>query len=149
SGGDGTDVLVGNDGNDSLDGGVGADAMSGGLGNDTYTVDDAGDVVTENAGEGTDTVKTAIASYTLTDNVENLAAAAATGQTLTRHAALPIFSGSDGNDVLVGNDGNDSLDGGVGADAMSGGLGNDTYTVDDAGDVVTENAGEGTDTVKT
>ena len=54
-----------------LDGGAGADTMSGGAGNDTYVVDDAGDVVTEAAGEGTDTVRARV-SYTLGANVENL-----------------------------------------------------------------------------
>ena len=60
--------------------------MIGGAGNDTYTVDNAGDVVIENAGEGTDLVKTSLAAYTLTTNVENLTGTAATGQTLTGNA---------------------------------------------------------------
>ena len=62
-----------------LDGGAGTDTLIGGAGNDTYVVDAAGDVVTETAGEGTDTVQSAI-SYTLGANVENL--------TLTGTAAI-------------------------------------------------------------
>jgi len=58
--------------NNVLDGGAGADTMIGGQGNDTYFVDDAGDVITEKTDEGTDTVQSSI-SYTLSDNVENLA----------------------------------------------------------------------------
>ena len=45
--------------------------MIGGLGDDTYYVDNAGDIVTEVAGEGTDSVLSSI-SYTLGANVENL-----------------------------------------------------------------------------
>ena len=58
-------------GNDMLDGGTGNDTMIGGAGNDTYVVDAAGDVVTELAGQGTDTVQSSV-SYTLGANVENL-----------------------------------------------------------------------------
>ncbi len=143
------DTLIGGDGNDALNGGAGADTLIGGAGNDTYTVDDAGDVVIENAGEGTDTVKTSLASYTLGDNVENLTGTVATGQTLAGNALANSITGGAGNDTLIGGDGNDVLNGGAGADTMIGGTGNDTYTVDNAGDVVIENAGEGTDTVKT
>src|SRR5262249_32517895 len=67
----GTDTVFAGDGNDHIDGGPGADAMFGGLGNDTYIVDNAGDVVSEDPGEGTDTVQTALNAYTLPDNVEN------------------------------------------------------------------------------
>ena len=113
--------------------------MIGGLGDDTYTVDDAGDVVTEAVAEGTDTVNTAI-NYTLGANVENLTATVGTGLTMTGNALANTITGGDGNDII---------DGAAGADTMIGGLGDDTYTVDDAGDVVTEAATEGTDTVNT
>jgi len=54
-----------------LDGGLGADTLIGGAGDDTYVVDNAGDVVTENASEGIDLVQSSI-TYTLGANLENL-----------------------------------------------------------------------------
>jgi serralysin len=149
TGGAGDDSLTGGDGNDSLNGGAGADVMSGGDGNDIYTVDDAGDDVVELADEGTDTVKTSLDSYTLGDNVEKLTGTVATGQILTGNALANTITGNAGADALYGGAGNDALNGGVGADIMAGGLDNDTYTIDDAGDQVSENADEGTDTVRT
>ncbi|WP_353643020.1 pre-peptidase C-terminal domain-containing protein [Mesorhizobium sp. WSM2239] len=56
--------------------------------------------------------------------------------------------GDTGNDALFGQGGNDRLDGGAGADSMVGGTGDDIYVVDSAGDTTMENAGEGTDTVR-
>jgi Ca2+-binding RTX toxin-like protein len=55
--------------NDALDGGAGSDTLVGGVGNDTFIVDATTDVVTENSGEGTDSIRT---SVTLAANVENL-----------------------------------------------------------------------------
>src|SRR6478609_2751268 len=52
-------------------------------------------------------------------------------------------TGTSDPNTLHGADGNDTLDGAGGADTMIGGLGNDTYTVDNIGDVVTENPGAG------
>jgi Ca2+-binding RTX toxin-like protein len=58
-------------GNDTLNGGAGVDTLVGGAGNDTYVVDNAGDVVTEVASGGSDTVQAAV-TYTLGAEVENL-----------------------------------------------------------------------------
>ena len=67
----GQDLLNGGDGDDTLDGGAGTDSLIGGLGDDVYIVEDAGDVVTEAASEGTDTVEVAV-DYVLGENLENL-----------------------------------------------------------------------------
>jgi trimeric autotransporter adhesin len=156
TGNSGANVLSGGAGDDTLDGGAGADRLLGGTGDDTYVVDNTGDVVIENAGEGTDTVRASV-SYSLADNVENLvltgsANISGTGNGLdnviTGNGGSNALYGQDGNDTLIGNAGNDVLDGGTGADDMQGGAGNDTYVVDDAGDVVTEAAGAGVDTVQ-
>jgi len=140
-------VLMGEAGNDSLNGGAGADVMLGGLGNDTYIVDDPGDIVIENAGEGTDTVQSGI-TYTLGANVEKLALTGTSALNGTGNALDNLLVGNSVANVLIGETGNDSLNGGAGADTMLGGLGNDVYVVDDIGDIVIENAGEGTDTVQ-
>jgi Ca2+-binding RTX toxin-like protein len=145
----GNDTLTGGAGNDILNGRAGSDTMIGGAGNDTYFVDNVADVVRENAGGGTDTILAGV-NYTLAagSEIEFLRGnAGATGLTLTGNEFANTVVGNTGNDTLNGGAGNDILNGNAGADTMAGGTGNDTYLVDNALDVVTEKAGEGTDTV--
>lgn len=205
----GDDTLSGGAGNDTLDGGMGADAMTGGTGNDLYVVDSIGDVVTEQTGQGTDTVQSSL-TYTLGENLENLTltgglAINGTGNSLNNiligNGAANVLTGRAGNDTyvvgtsdtvveaasagtdtvksdtswtlgnnlehliltgiaavngtgnslantLTGNSATNILSGGAGADTLIGGQGDDLYIVDNAGDKVTELAGEGVDTVQ-
>jgi len=140
--------LTGLDGNDVLDGGAGADTLIGGAGDDTYWVDNIGDIVTEQPGQGIDTVKSTLPSYTLGANLENLMLLSGAGNINgTGNEQSNEIAGNEGNNVLTGGAGNDTLDGAAGADTLSGGAGDDTYRVDSLGDVIIEQAGEGTDTV--
>lgn len=128
SGVGGDDTLSGGAGNDTLDGGAGADLMTGGTGNDLYVVDNLSDVVTEQAGQGADTVQTSL-TYVLGAHVENL--------TLIGSAAIN-GTGNSLNNVLIGNSA---------VNVLTGGTGNDTYVVG-FGDIIVEGASAGTDTVK-
>lgn len=168
TGGYGDDVLRGTSGANILDGGAGADTLVGRAGNDIYYVDDVGDLVVENAGEGTDEVRVrpgTLTSYTLPDYVENLSYSGSdhftgTGNglnnTITGGTNSDTLYGGDGNDYLgggsgadhlYGGDGNDTLDGGPSVDYLFGGTGNDVYILSTVGDQITEYEGEGTDTV--
>ncbi len=111
-------VLIGNSG---------ANVLKGGTGNDTYVVG-TGDSVVENASAGTDTVQSSI-TWTLGPNLENL--------TLTGTTAIN-GTGNTLDNILTGNSG---------VNVLTGGAGNDTYIVG-TGDSVVENAGAGTDTVR-
>src|SRR5262245_16280280 len=135
----GPDVLEGTPGADTLNGQGGADTMMGLGGDDVYFVNQADDEVLEGAGEGNDTIQSQV-TLTLPINVENLFvtgtnATNATGNTL--------------NNRLIGNSANNTLNGGVGNDTMSGRAGDDIYVVNATGDIVSESANQGTDTVRT
>ena len=131
----GNDTLNGGAGDDILTGWSGADTMLGGLGNDIYLVENAGDVVTENLNQGTDTVSSRL-TYTLPINIENLtmtgtAAVNGTGNSqnnviIGNNAANQLNDGV-GNDTLNGGAGNDILNGGTGTNTLTGGTGNDIF----------------------
>ncbi|HEV7881283.1 S8 family serine peptidase [Bradyrhizobium sp.] len=162
-GGDGNDLIIGNDadnrlagghghnmlqggaGNDTLDGGPDGSILVGGIGNDSYAIRSAGDVVVENANEGTDTGLVYMSSYVLGANIENASAELTSGQTLTGNDGDNWLRGNVGNDTLVGGAGNDTLIGGGGNDGLFGGTGNDQYVVDSLGDAIVEYPGEGID----
>ncbi|NRR32214.1 hypothetical protein HSX11_18730 [Oxalobacteraceae bacterium] len=153
TGNDGNNVLKGMDGSDRLDGGTGRDTLVGGNGDDFYLVDNAGDVVTELAGQGADVVVSKLANYTLAANVEGLmftladTVPGATGSGNALHNEIygsggnDVLNGLAGNDTLLGGDGNDKLDGGVGDDSLIGGLGNDTLLGGDGNDSLSGGSG--------
>jgi Ca2+-binding RTX toxin-like protein len=126
-GGAGIDFLYGREGNDTLIGGSGAaNTLFGQEGDDLYTVSAVGDSVIEFAGQGTDTVRTALSSFTLRDNVENLiytgtgtfigVGSDGTGNLIQGGAGADQLNGMGGNDMLIGGSGADLLQGGTGAD---------------------------------
>jgi Ca2+-binding RTX toxin-like protein len=142
-------IITGGIGNDTLSGGTGSDTMIGGAGNDVYIVDVSTDVVTENPNGGIDEVRTALTTYTVGNNIENLTFTGTVAFTGTGNGLNNLITGSSGADTLNGGAGDDTLSGGTGADRLVGSTGNDVYIVDSASDVVVESAGEGIDEVRT
>ncbi|MBT9471397.1 MAG: S8 family serine peptidase [Pseudomonadota bacterium] len=158
SGGADNEILLGLCGADTLNGGAGADRLEGGMGGDSYYVDNTGDAVVEAVGEGLDRVYSALSTYTLTDNVENLTLLGSGGSgvgnalnnQIVGNSGANQISGGDGADVVDAGAGNDTLQGEAGADALygrggadviDGGDGNDTLVGSTGGDVLTGGAG--------
>ncbi len=115
-------VAMGTTGNNDLPGTVGADLMFGLARDDTYHVNHAGDVVTEKAGEGSDTILATL-GYTIGagQQIEFLRAdAGATGLALT---------GNELANTIVGGTGNDTLTGGGAGDVLTGGGGSNIYVL--------------------
>jgi Ca2+-binding RTX toxin-like protein len=171
NGGDGSDTLYAGSG-------LWTDVLVGAAGDDTYELYNVASQIYENTGEGWDTVRSYAWSTTLWDNVEDLqlvdptnntdGTGNALGNIIRGNAGNNHLNGVDGNDILIGNAGNDTLDGGNGSDTMNGGDGNDTlyagsglwtdvlvgaagddtYELYNVASQIYENAGEGTDTLR-
>lgn len=137
-GGTGDDVFILDGLANLLDGGAGSDIMRGGAGDDTYVVDNAGDKVFENNGEGVDQVNSSVTFDLAGQFVERL--------TLTGTGNINAL-GNTLDNTLTGNAGRNLLDGRTGADRMVGGAGDDIYRVDNVGDKVIERDAEGSDLV--
>ncbi len=182
SGFGGADTLRGGTGNDFLSGSEGGapnanDTLIGGAGNDTYLVDHVGDIITELANEGIDTVQTVISfSIETIANVENLTGSS-NAETLTGNSLGNLIEGRGNNDTIFGLGGDDFLDGGDGDDVIDGGTGrdqlvgragndlliggadggdelyggagNDVFVVANGGETIVEFTNDGTDTVET
>lgn len=145
NGGAGDDTLAGGAGDDRLNGGAGRDVMRGGGGHDTYWVNDVRDRVIE-AAAGHDRIQSSV-SYRLPARVEDLVLTGSARLDAIGNALDNILIGNRAANVLEGRGGHDVLDGKAGADRMIGGGGHDTYFVDDRGDRVIEQAGQGNDVV--
>jgi len=145
--------IAGTDDSDFIDGGRRADKMTGMKGDDFYVVDNLGDQPIELAGEGNDTIISAI-TFSLANfaNVENIELTGNAALNATGNGADNRLTGNSAANILSGAAGNDILNGGAGKDRLIGGVGNDVYVVDNVGDRVIEtlNAakGGGTDTVR-
>ena len=137
------DTLRGGEGDDVINGGTGADTLIGGLGNDTYVVDTYSDRIIELGGQGIDVVRTSN-DFRLTEgaDVERL-------ETTDPNGTVPmiLYGNSSGNEI-IGNNASNIISGQGGADRMIGRGGNDIYNVDNAGDEVVENGGQGIDIVQ-
>jgi Ca2+-binding RTX toxin-like protein len=117
-------VLSGGAGNDTLNGGAGNDTLIGGTGNDIYVVDSITDVITENAGQGTDTIQSSVTfSLTALPNIENLTLTGATAINGTGNSGNNVLTGNTGNNTLTGGGGSDTFNGGAGADILTGSAG--------------------------
>ena len=113
-------VNMGSAGNDLLFGGPLAGMLIGGAGNDLYVVTNAGDVVVEDVGGGSDAILAAV-GYTLPALSEIEFLSAYTGATGI------VLTGNEFANVIVGGAGSDTVSGGGAADILFGGVGVDIF----------------------
>ena len=135
-GGGNDDELFGGGGDDVLDGGAGDDLMLGGPGDDLYFANNPDDDVSEDPGEGFDTIA-AIGDVVVLPNVEEVVLlgtgdsivagfASTTPITVIGNSGANIIVRGSADDRISGNDGNDTLVGFIGDDVMFGGNGDDS-----------------------
>ncbi|WP_374413182.1 family 16 glycosylhydrolase [Novosphingobium colocasiae] len=115
----GKDLLLGTAANDIMRGYGGGDIYKGGLGDDTYIISSIKDVVTEAAGQGTDTIRSSV-YHVLEANVENL---------ILEGKNAWYGGGNAGDNVIIGNEFDQQIDGKGGNDFLVGGGGIDTFIV--------------------
>jgi Ca2+-binding RTX toxin-like protein len=155
-------TLDGGAGDDVIRSGSGIETMIGGTGNDQFVVNNVGDTVVENAGEGTDTAWVGVNGWTVGANIEivrlfggasSVAFAGnaqvvsdAGGSSIVAQLGDNVFWGNGGTDTFVGAAGNDIFRAGGGITKMYGGAGNDHYVIKNLGDQAFESANEGYDT---
>lgn len=139
TGNSGAHVITANSGNDTLIAGTGAATLIGGAGDDTFIINKASDVVVEQAGNGNNTLITAV-SYTLPEHVQSLRGAGDQGLVLEGNSTAHAIHGGSGDDTLVA---------GTGSATMLGGQGDDTYIVNNSLDTIIEQAAGGNDVVFT
>ena len=121
-----SNILIGLGGDDVLNGGSGADDMRGGSGNDIYYVDNVGDSITENPGDGTDRVNSRI-DFVLGSDLENLDLIGSNAIDGTGNELANKINGNSVSNILIGLGGDDLLNGGSGDDKLTGGAGNDIF----------------------
>jgi Ca2+-binding RTX toxin-like protein len=150
-GNSGSNTLTGLGGNDSLNGGSGSDRMLGGAGNDTYSVDSAGDVVSESTNGTTDDggldSVTSTVTHTLSAFVENLTLTGSNSISGTGNGGNNSLTGNNAANTLTGLGGNDTLNGNAGADLLDGGAGNDRLIGGTEADRFVFSSSVGVDTV--
>ncbi|UVC10296.1 calcium-binding protein [Rhizobium sp. TH2] len=135
----GVDLGEGDDVFNGLGGTMVRGFVIGGLGNDTMFVDSADLGLSEEIGEGTDTIKSAI-SYTLDLNVENLTLLGKKNIDGTGNSENNILHGNAGDNTLNGDMGDDSIYGHRGDDELTGSSGSDTFFfgTKDGNDTITD-----------
>ena len=133
--------IFGNAGANRLEDGLGAaDTLTGGAGDDTFVVRNAGTLIVEDVGGGSNDVVAAEVSFVLAadDDIEQLQTTSFAG------TGVIALTGNGLAQQIFGNAGANRLEDGLGAaDTLTGGAGDDTFVVRNAGTLIVEDAGGG------